>query len=100
MASAGLSVVFHGIAFGMVLYLISVGLSVTMGMMGFVNLAHGVFAMAGGYVMTALMNRYGVPLPAALAAATAAIVAVGQSADRAAACIVVSMAATNSTRFC
>ncbi|MGA8758542.1 MAG: branched-chain amino acid ABC transporter permease [Stellaceae bacterium] len=75
MASAGLSVVFHGIAFGMVLYLISVGLSVTMGMMGFVNLAHGVFAMAGGYVMTALMNRYGVPLPAALAAA-AAIVAV------------------------
>ncbi len=71
--SAGLSVVFHGIAFAMVLYLISVGLSVTMGMMGFVNLAHGVFAMAGGYVMTSLMNRYGIPLPAALAAATAVV---------------------------
>lgn len=71
--AAGLSVAFHGIAFAMVLYLISVGLSVTMGMMGFVNLAHGVFAMAGGYVMTGLMNRWGVPLPLALAAATAAV---------------------------
>jgi branched-chain amino acid transport system permease protein len=72
-SAAGLSVAFHGIAFAMVLYLISVGLSVTMGMMGFVNLAHGVFAMAGGYVMTSLMNHYGVALPAALAAATAAV---------------------------
>jgi branched-chain amino acid transport system permease protein len=71
--AAGLGVGFHGIAFAMVLYLISVGLSVTMGMMGFVNLAHGVFAMAGGYVMTSLINRYGVPLPLALAAATAAV---------------------------
>ncbi len=51
--STAFSIGFHGIAFAMVLYLISVGLSVTMGMMGFVNLAHGVFAMAGGYVMTA-----------------------------------------------
>jgi branched-chain amino acid transport system permease protein len=67
------SIAFHGVAFAMVLYLISVGLSVTMGMMGFVNLAHGVFAMAGGYVMTSLMNRYGVPLPLALGAAAAAV---------------------------
>src|ERR1700757_4703876 len=71
--SAVVSIGFHGLAFAMVLYLISVGLSVTMGMMGFVNLAHGVFAMAGGYVMTSLMNHYAVPLPAALAAATAAV---------------------------
>src|SRR5882762_9066795 len=56
----------------MVLYLISVGLSVTMGLMGFVNLAHGVFAMVGGYVVTSLMSRFGVPfLPALLAAAVA-----------------------------
>ena len=56
----------------MVLYLISVGLSVTMGLMGFVNLAHGVFAMAGGYVLTSLMSRGGVPfVPALLAAAVA-----------------------------
>ena len=46
--SAAISVAFHGVTLGMVLYLISVGLSVTMGLMGFVNLAHGAFAMAGG----------------------------------------------------
>jgi branched-chain amino acid transport system permease protein len=63
---------FHGLAFAMVLYLISVGLSVTMGLMGFVNLAHGVFAMLGGYVMTGLMNRYGMPFGAALPAAALA----------------------------
>jgi branched-chain amino acid transport system permease protein len=80
--SAGLSVVFHGLAFAMVLYLISVGLSVTMGMMGFVNLAHGVFAMAGGYVMTNLMNRYGMPLPAALAAAAAVVASASLPIER------------------
>src|SRR5207245_6027102 len=57
----------------MVLYLISVGLSVTMGLMGFVNLAHGVFAMAGGYVMTSLMSRLGVPFGLALAAGAVAV---------------------------
>jgi len=67
--SAIVSIGFHGIAFAMVLYLISVGLSVTMGLMGFVNLAHGVFAMLGGYVLTSLMNRQGVPFAVALAAA-------------------------------
>jgi branched-chain amino acid transport system permease protein len=67
------SIGMHGIAFAMVLYLISVGLSVTMGMMGFVNLAHGVFAMAGGYVMTTLMNQHGWPMSAAMAAATIAV---------------------------
>src|SRR6201993_3979537 len=54
----------------MVLYLISVGLSVTMGMMGFVNLAHGVFAMLGGYIVTSLMSRQGVPFALALVSAT------------------------------
>jgi branched-chain amino acid transport system permease protein len=66
---AVVSIGFHGLAFAMVLYLISVGLSVTMGLMGFVNLAHGVFAMLGGYVMTSLMSRLGVPFLGALAAA-------------------------------
>lgn len=60
------SVAFHGVAYGMILYVISVGLSVTMGLMGFANLAHGVFAMAGGYVMLSMMNAYGVPFPLAL----------------------------------
>ena len=67
--SAIVSIGFHGLAFAMVLYLISVGLSVTMGMMGFVNLAHGVFAMLGGYVMTSLMGRIGMPFLPALGCA-------------------------------
>ena len=67
--SALISIGFHGLAFAMVLYLISVGLSVTMGMMGFVNLAHGVFAMLGGYVLTSLMSRMGVPFAPALVGA-------------------------------
>ena len=66
-----ISIVFLGLAYAMVLYLISVGLSVTMGLMGFVNLAHGVFAAGGGYIMTRLMNAYGVPFPLAVAAAFA-----------------------------
>ena len=67
--SSLVSVAFHGIAYGMILYVISVGLSVTMGLMGFVNLAHGVFAMAGGYVMLSAMNSYDVPFPLAISLA-------------------------------
>ena len=37
-----------GLAYGMVLFVIAVGLSVTLGLMRFVNLAHGAFAMIGG----------------------------------------------------
>jgi branched-chain amino acid transport system permease protein len=50
----------------MILYVISVGLSVTMGLMGFINLAHGVFAMAGGYILSTAMARLGMPFPLAL----------------------------------
>jgi len=53
----------------MILYVISVGLSVTMGLMGFINLAHGAFAMAGGYVAATAMAAYGVPFPLALLSA-------------------------------
>ncbi len=63
------SILFHGLAYAMILYVVSVGLSVTMGLMGFVNLAHGVFAMAGGYVTVTLMNSYAVPFAVALLAA-------------------------------
>jgi len=58
-----------GLAYGMILFIISVGLSVTMGLMGFVNLAHGAFAMAGGYVTVTLMSTFGVPFLLALACA-------------------------------
>src|SRR5580704_840406 len=72
--SAAISIVFHGLAFAMVLYLISVGLSVTMGLMGFVNLAHGAFAMAGGYALTTLMGNFGLPFALALAGAVVIVV--------------------------
>jgi branched-chain amino acid transport system permease protein len=74
--SAAVSIAFHGLALAMVLYLISVGLSVTMGLMGFVNLAHGAFAMAGGYAMTTLMSRLDVPFPFAIAGAVVIVVAI------------------------
>ncbi len=59
-------ILLDGLAYGMVLFIISVGLSVTMGLMGFVNLAHGAFAMAGGYVTVSAMSGFGVPFLAAL----------------------------------
>src|SRR5712692_4972149 len=72
--SAFVSIGFHGLALAMVLYLISVGLSVTMGLMGFINLAHGAFAMAGGYALTTLMGRLNLPFALALAGAVAIVV--------------------------
>lgn len=56
-----MTILFDGIASGMLLFLISVGLSVTLGLMNFVNLAHGAFAMIGGYTCVVLLNDYGVP---------------------------------------
>jgi len=61
-----MTILFDGIAFGMLLFLISVGLSVTLGLMNFVNLAHGVFAMVGGYVCVVLLNDWGVPFLATI----------------------------------
>ncbi|MCZ8096556.1 MAG: branched-chain amino acid ABC transporter permease [Alsobacter sp.] len=61
-----LTILFDGIAYGMLLFVLACGLSVTLGLMNFVNLAHGAFAMAGGYVTAVLMNRYGVPFLATL----------------------------------
>ncbi len=61
-----LGVLFDGIAYGMLLFLLSVGLSVTLGLMNFVNLAHCAFAMIGGYVTVLLMNSFGWPFFATL----------------------------------
>src|SRR4051794_36348612 len=77
------SILFHGLAYAMVLYIVSVGLSVTMGLMGFVNLAHGVFAMAGGYVTVSLMNSYGVPFALALLASFILVALVSLVLERA-----------------
>jgi branched-chain amino acid transport system permease protein len=56
-----LTLLFDGIAYGMLLFILTVGLAVTMGLMNFINLAHGAFAMAGGYITVLLMQRAGVP---------------------------------------
>lgn len=59
-------VLFDGLAYGMLLFLLSVGLSVTLGMMNFINLAHLSFGMLGGYVTVTLMDRLGWPFLATL----------------------------------
>jgi len=68
-----LTILFDGIAYGMLLFILAVGLAVTMGLMNFINLAHGAFAMVGGYITVLLMQRLDVPflwcLPAAFAGA-------------------------------
>src|SRR5215510_7128323 len=56
-----LTILFDGIAYGMLLFVLACGLSVTLGLMNFVNLAHGSFAMAGGYITVVLVNRMGLP---------------------------------------
>jgi branched-chain amino acid transport system permease protein len=81
-----LGVLFDGLAYGMLLFLLSVGLSVTLGMMNFVNLAHCSFAMIGGYVTVTLMNELNWPffatLPCAFAAAAVASVALERTLYR------------------
>lgn len=77
-----MTVLFDGIASGMLLFLISVGLSVTLGLMGFVNLAHGAFAMLGGYICVSLLNRAGIPFLVALPLVTAGVGLVGVVLER------------------
>ena len=66
MLSSAVGVLFDGFAYGMLLFLLSVGLSVTLGMMNFVNLAHCSFAMVGGYTTVTLVNKLGWPFLATL----------------------------------
>ena len=57
-----LTLLFDGIAYGMLLFVLSLGLAVTMGLMNFINLAHGAFAMAGGYLLAVLMQQHLAPI--------------------------------------
>ena len=77
-----IGVLFDGIAYGSLLFLISLGLSVTMGLMKFINLAHGAFAMFGGYLAVWLMTRWGVPFLATLPLAFVALAAAGALMER------------------
>ncbi len=77
-----LTLLFDGVAYGMLLFILAVGLCVTMGLMNFINLAHGAFAMLGGYVTVALMQRYGVPFLVCLPLAFLVSAAVGVLLER------------------
>jgi branched-chain amino acid transport system permease protein len=78
MLSSLAAVLFDGFAYGMLLFLLSVGLSVTLGMMNFVNLAHCSFAAVGGYCTVTLVQHFGWPFLASLPLAfiVAAVVSV------------------------
>jgi len=71
-----------GLSAGTVLFIVSVGLSVTMGLMGFVNLAHGAFAMFGGYIIVLAMNRAHIDFFAALALGFLATAALSAALER------------------
>ncbi|HET7032116.1 MAG TPA: branched-chain amino acid ABC transporter permease [Casimicrobiaceae bacterium] len=77
-----IGVLFDGVAYGSLLFLISIGLSVTMGLMNFVNLAHGAFAMVGGYVCVIVMSRMGIPFLATLPVAFIVAAGVGAMLER------------------
>ena len=82
MLTSVIGVLFDGFAYGMLLFLLSVGLSVTLGMMNFVNLAHCTFAMIGGYVTVTLMNNAGWPFLATLPIAFIAAAAISVVFER------------------
>jgi branched-chain amino acid transport system permease protein len=77
-----LTILFDGVAYGMLLFLLACGLSVTLGLMNFINLAHGAFGMVGGYVASILLNRYGVPFLATLPAAFLIAALIGVALER------------------
>ncbi|WP_435170214.1 branched-chain amino acid ABC transporter permease [Falsirhodobacter sp. 1013] len=77
-----LTILIDGIAYGMLLFVMALGLAVTLGLMNFVNLAHGAFAMIGGYVTALAMNRLGVPFLLTLPFAFLVPALVGLVAER------------------
>lgn len=77
-----MTILFDGVAYGMLLFILAVGLSVTLGLMNFINLAHGAFAMAGGYVAVILAQRAGVSLFGGMAIAFVATALAGAVLER------------------
>jgi len=77
-----LTILFDGIAYGMLLFILAVGLAVTMGLMNFINLAHGAFAMLGGYITVLLMQRFDVPFLLCLPAAFVGMALLGAALQR------------------
>jgi branched-chain amino acid transport system permease protein len=77
-----LTILFDGIAYGMLLFILAIGLSVTMGLMNFINLAHGAFAMAGGYALVIAMRDGDMPFIPALALAFVVSALLGAALER------------------
>jgi branched-chain amino acid transport system permease protein len=77
-----LTLLFDGVAYGMLLFVLAVGLAVTLGLMNFINLAHGAFAMAGGYFTVVAMQVAGLPFLACLPLAFVAVGAAGALLER------------------
>ncbi|TKT74711.1 branched-chain amino acid ABC transporter permease [Aquamicrobium sp. LC103] len=77
-----LTILFDGVAYGMLLFVLACGLTITLGLMNFINLAHGAFAMAGGYITVVLMNRYGVSFYWCLPIAFLVVAAIGLVLER------------------
>ncbi|MDM0046383.1 branched-chain amino acid ABC transporter permease [Variovorax dokdonensis] len=77
-----LTILFDGIAYGMLLFVLAVGLAVTLGLMNFINLAHGAFAMVGGYLTVLAMQHLGVPFLACLPLAFVATALLGAVLER------------------
>src|SRR5437879_9763009 len=76
------TILFDGVADGMLLFVLACELAVTLGLMNFVNLAHGAFAMTGGYVCAVLVNQSGWPFFAALPLAFVASALIGIVLER------------------
>ncbi len=76
------TILFDGVAYGMLLFVLAAGLAVTLGLMNFVNLAHGAFAMAGGYTTVLLMEQWKVPFLACLVAAFIVAAVLGLAFER------------------
>jgi branched-chain amino acid transport system permease protein len=79
---AFVGIIFDGLAYGSLLFLISLGLSVTMGLMNFVNLAHGAFAMLGGFLCVELTRRLGMPFLVTLPVVFVAVGLIGAALER------------------
>lgn len=77
-----ISLLIDSLAYGMTLFLISVGLTITLGVMRVVNLAHSTFAMIGGYLALYLMQAQGVNFYAAVPLAVVGTVLVGALLER------------------
>ena len=77
-----LTILFDGVAYGMLLFVLAVGLAVTLGLMNFINLAHGAFAMLGGYCTVLLMQKFDVPFLVCLPLAFLVSAALGSILER------------------